>query len=465
MLAGLFPFVLFLCAVIGLIVAVLMPWFWVTIAAIPIFGLGSSYFFNKKNFFAAEIFLLIIFVLIFAAWAQACARNSLDRFYTGDHIFNIKVITVPRPAKRFNICLVKIDGFSEKIKIVDYTRRLDYLGRYEISGSLVKRLYHGCFFYLIFQPKDAKIKCVDLNFLERTSRDISRYTLKRLKDNFSDMTYRFLSSLFLGRYELLYTERQIFIDTGTTHLLAISGLHMVLVSATIFFILGLFGLSHSFRLVVASLVIFGYTFLSGISPSALRAAIMFSVLSMGFFLRRTSSSLNILGIAGVISFIGDPQILVDIGFQLSYLSIFALALFSYIFPQDREGNFFINEFEQLFNISLWVGIFLLPVVSYYFGKIYIGAFMYNIVLIPLCNLILLIVFIMFCFFPVKFLLLPLAAVLEPLSVFFIYLNKSFGSGPLSSCDFRFNLFGVCLYYIVFMAVFIFYRYNKKHEKI
>jgi competence protein ComEC len=224
-------------------------------------------------------------------------------------------------------------------------------------------------------------------------------------------------------------------------------------------------LNYSLRLILASGIIFAYTFLSGLSPSALRAALMFVAWAIAFFLRRQGNGLNILGFAGLVSFVVNPLVLFDIGFQLSYLSVLALIIFSKFFTVVREEIFLLNEFNQLFDMSLWVGLFILPIVSFYFGRVYLAAFLYNIVLIPFCNAILLMVFVFFFFLPFKFLILPLAALLEPLSVWFIDLNRFLGELPVSSISCRFSLWGVIFYYAVFMVALIYIRrYNKIYEK-
>lgn len=240
---------------------------------------------------------------------------------------------------------------------------------------------------------------------------------------------------------------------------------MTLVAGAIFFLLGLFGVKYRPRLLAATALIFFYAFLSGANPSALRAALMCAVVAGTFFAQRNSLGFNAMGLAGVVSLLCAPAVLFDIGFELSYLSISALIAASQVFPLKRGKNAFFQGVKELFVMSLWVSLFILPVVSFYFSRVYLAAFLYNIILIPFCDLILMLVFVLLVIAPMGFFAHSLGAVLDVLINWFIAANKFLGDLPVSSCSFRFNGWLVAAYYLAFLVAVLFRRrYNETHEK-
>ena len=135
------------------------------------------------------------------------------------------------------------------------------------------------------------------------------------------------NSLLLGkRRDLPSDVRQSFIDTGTSHLLAISGLHVaVMLGAVLAFGRLLFGGGRR-AFVLALGGIWLYALLSGMSPSVTRAVIMGSIYLSGRLMGREGASLPALAAAAAVMAGLNPKLLGNVSFQLSFTAVTALLL-------------------------------------------------------------------------------------------------------------------------------------------
>ena len=134
-------------------------------------------------------------------------------------------------------------------------------------------------------------------------------------------------SLLLGQRRGLPDEvRQDFIETGTSHLLAISGLHVaILLGAALALGRLLFG-GARWALLLALVAVWAYAMVSGMSPSVTRAALMGSVFLLGRALGREGASLPALAAAAAVMTALDPRLLGNVSFQLSFTAVLGLLL-------------------------------------------------------------------------------------------------------------------------------------------
>lgn len=111
---------------------------------------------------------------------------------------------------------------------------------------------------------------------------------------------------------------------GMAHVLALSGLHvgivLLLVDALLFW-MPLLPAGHKLRCVAAVALLWGYVAVTGMAPSAVRAALMFSALQLSRLFSARYSGANALAAAAFVCLCGDPELLRDPGFQLSYVAV------------------------------------------------------------------------------------------------------------------------------------------------
>lgn len=134
-------------------------------------------------------------------------------------------------------------------------------------------------------------------------------------------------SLLLGqRSGLPEQTRQDFIETGASHLLAISGLHVAIVLGAALAVGRLAFGGARWALVLPLAVVWAYALVSGMSPSVTRAAVMGSVFLLGHALGREGASLPALALAAAIMTALDPGVLDNVSFQLSFTAVAGLLL-------------------------------------------------------------------------------------------------------------------------------------------
>lgn len=133
------------------------------------------------------------------------------------------------------------------------------------------------------------------------------------------------------RSELTPTLRERYARSGTSHLLAVSGLHVGVFFFAVNLLLALLPLlhhGHRLKNLLAIVLIWLYALSTGGSPSVLRAALMFSALQLALAFSWSTRSLNTLCGVACILLVWEPDYLFDISFQLSFLAVAAILSWS-----------------------------------------------------------------------------------------------------------------------------------------
>jgi competence protein ComEC len=205
----------------------------------------------------------------------------------------------------------------------------------------------------------------------------------------------FLIGLLLGdRTDISEEIKKAFTNTGTIHVLAVSGSHVILVVTIIYIIFGLLRVPNKPKILLTICALVYYTFLTGAAPSIVRASMMAGIVLLGKYVEQKTDSYNVLGLSAVIMFLYDPKQLFDVGFQLSFAAVFSMVYFypklnSLIkrIPEPLEEFKIITPVWQLFALSLAAQIGTLPFTAYYFGKVSLISLFANLLVVPLVGII------------------------------------------------------------------------------
>ncbi len=457
---ALLNFWLFVFFALGIILGSLLPYFWVFLILFLI-SAGLGYFFYKKNKITlSDIFILILFLSLGAFWQLPYSSQKIDKFLNQENIYILKAASLPQGQGFRNVFfaeLIKVNNIParQRVKVIDYTKSMEYLNSYEVRAKLTKRQYAKSNFYSLWVKSKASLKELPMNICQKLTQKATNSLLDIFKNNLNDTAYRFLASVFLGRRELLTkAEAGIFKDAGIAHLLAISGSNIGLAAIVLFFILRLFYVRFRKCLLISLIFLFLYTFITGANPPTLRAAIMYLIFAAGYFVKRKINPFNSLGLAGLACLLINPAWLFDAGFELSFLSIFALIIGFKVFPIKPSQNAFISYLQYLFFSSFLVTLFITPLVSYYFGRVYILTVFYNVVLIPFFSFILMINFLLIIFSPLKFIAQAAGTVLSSLIALFYNLAQILGTFKFSFVAYTFSIPLIFVYYFILGAVLL-----------
>jgi competence protein ComEC len=183
---------------------------------------------------------------------------------------------------------------------------------------------------------------------------------------------------------------QAYTNAGVVHLIAISGMHLALIYALLFFITSKLPIINKSGLGSLVFILFGlwfFSLLTGGSGSVLRAAVMFSFIAVGNAFNKNASIYNSLAASAFVLLCYDPFMLWDVGFQLSYLAVLGIVVsHRYIYNWFYFKNKILNEIWKLASVSLSAQIFTLPICLYYFHQLPLLFLLGNIVAIPLSTL-------------------------------------------------------------------------------
>ncbi|UCD15887.1 MAG: ComEC/Rec2 family competence protein [Candidatus Omnitrophota bacterium] len=455
--SALFVFWLFITLSSGIVLGYYLPYFWGFFVAILICLVLIPFLYNKSLPFFSDTCIILFFLFLGAVWGISFSNQAIEKVLNKENTYRVKVISLPQSQNLRNAFFVRVKGVEGigvnlKTKAFDYTRQMQYLGSYNVRGKLIRR--RG--FYCLWVKKGAFLEEVPASLIDKAKKEITCYFLNLFKTHLSKDGYEFMSSVFLGRRELLGQKRRVFVDVGASHLLAISGLHLGVTALVLFFVLRFFNIKFRARLLISMVFLYIYTVVTGPSSSTLRSVIMYSVFVFGFFLQRRVSSLNSLGVAGVISLLISPLSLFEVGFQLSFLSVFAIILGAKLFAARTSSNAIFRYIQQILFCSLVVTVFISPLISYYFGRLYFLNILYNILLIPFFTLILIVNFIFIVFSPFGFISQSLGSVLSLLISAFISFSRFLGGIKGSFISYTFSMKGAVIYYLILASVLVGY---------
>ncbi|MCX6878625.1 MAG: ComEC/Rec2 family competence protein [Verrucomicrobia bacterium] len=194
-----------------------------------------------------------------------------------------------------------------------------------------------------------------------------------------------------------------FRNSGTLHIFSVSGMHVAMVASIAWLLLRWAGVPRRWAVLVLLPFIFGYTWISGNSPPALRSAWMASVFLGAFVFRRRPDLLNALGLVLFAALMWNGNLLFQPGVQLSYGVVAAIALGTpwasrrfawiarpepYLPPQllTRWQKFHLRcrrKLAQSLAVSLAALIGSTPLTAFHFGLVTPISLIANLALMPL----------------------------------------------------------------------------------
>jgi competence protein ComEC len=202
------------------------------------------------------------------------------------------------------------------------------------------------------------------------------------------VTRGLIEALIFGiKDELEESTTKIYADTGTIHVLAVSGLHVGLL------FMGMQLITKPIRkkwpkFAIQMAGLWLYVFICGAEPSILRAGIMLSVVAWGKSIKKNTSVFNNLGLAGILILLFQPNELFNAGFLLSFLAVGGIAWLHPILCRILAfKNTYLQKIYEFSMVTLAAQIITLPVTIHLFHRFPTYFLISNLLIIPLTTLI------------------------------------------------------------------------------
>ena len=355
-------------------------------------------------------------------------RQRMDVDWT-DEIRSMSVVVCSEPrttTRSTTVDVLTLDGMGHKLRLyfgsgtrrrllvpgqlIDISARIErprqwVHGRFDYRQYLLAHGYVGT----AFVDSRRVAPCDDMELLGRLPTmqrlrlrfAIWRHGLLQRYDGLSsdEAETAVLRAMTLGDKSQLSAQlRQSYGDTGASHVLALSGLHLSIVAWVM-----LLWVRRRRMAMVAGMatlaLVWGFALVSGLPGSVVRAAIMVStyvVMRMG---RRQSNGLNSLGLSAVLILLCSPLSVCDVGFQLSFLAVAAiLSIVPRTEPWLRAMQERLEPLPEPLNRMVASTLSLLwhlaavavaaqagtaPLVAYHFGRLPVYFLAVNMLVIPL----------------------------------------------------------------------------------
>ncbi|HLV15662.1 MAG TPA: ComEC/Rec2 family competence protein [Xanthomarina sp.] len=223
---------------------------------------------------------------------------------------------------------------------------------------------------------------------------VRKHIINKLQEQkFKPDELAIINALLLGQRndisEEIYNDYK---NAGSIHILAVSGLHVgiILIFLNLLFKpIEYIKYGWLYKIILILICLWSFAVITGLSASVLRAALMFSFVAIAINASRPINILNILASSAFVLLLFNPNLLFDVGFQLSYFAVISIVtihplLYSFWHPK----YWLVDKFWQAFIVSIAAQFGVLPISLYYFHQIPGLFFLSNIIAIPFLGYIL-----------------------------------------------------------------------------
>lgn len=243
---------------------------------------------------------------------------------------------------------------------------------------------------------------------------------KYLKDKLSeymtaDTAPLMKSLLFSDKSELSSDVSDAIAKCGLQHTMAVSGLHLTIISGFFYAMLRIFGKSRRFSSIFGIIAVLFFMMIVGFRYSAVRAGVMMIIMLSGGLMNKRADGINSLFAAATLLIIINPYCAVNISFLMSFCATLGMVLlfapiYSY-FNSKVSGNGrtalkIISPFIQ----SICATLSVLPIMWIFFGNISLLSPIANMILLPPISLCVIIGALCCLFSPIRLMAAPLCAI-------------------------------------------------------
>ena len=369
---------------------------------------------------------------------------------------SVKEVSIINGSTKLLLGNVKIDGKTYKFNIkanVDdafcvgdvleftaYLTQSKLVTNGKINTSVLKSKVH---YYCSINADEVAKKQGRAILTDKLKDDTKHILFNNLSEENAGFCYTVLfgdKSLLSENYNLIFK------NGGLAHILAVSGLHIGIFVSVLLFLLKKFKVKKKYQFFVILIILLIYNILCNFSASVFRASVMSLSLMLGMILGERNDSLSNISFAGIIVLLFQPLYLFDIGFLLSFGSVFGIILFANMFSKllakIKPPQFLCSSISVMFGATLGA----LPWICRYFGKFAPITFISNLIVLPLFTIMFIVLL-----FAVFINLMISAPLILHIAQFFVNIVTNW-SGVFAKFGMiemlNFSIISVCIYYFV-----------------
>ncbi|MDO8443772.1 MAG: ComEC/Rec2 family competence protein [Candidatus Azambacteria bacterium] len=328
---------------------------------------------------------------VFSRSDEAAAKN----FPKEKIVFSGKVIEEPDRRTDFSQYVVENEAYGRVLVKTDLYPEYFYGDNLKLNGKISTPESSADFDYKTYLAKDGIFlisKYPGITLIERPARQDFYGSLLNVKKSFIETINKlfpeplasFLAALLVGAKKTLPADlTDAFNRTGTSHIVAISGYNISIISAMLLNLLGYLFLPRKFIFWLVGVVLVLFTLIAGAEASVVRAAIMGGLLILAKREGRNYRLTNAIIFAGAAMLFFNPYLLrYDAGFQLSFLATFGLVYLVPYFEKwfSRLPNFL--SFRDNLAATLSAQAMTLPIIFFSFGRVSLIAPLANVLILP-----------------------------------------------------------------------------------
>lgn len=231
-------------------------------------------------------------------------------------------------------------------------------------------------------------------FVKRWVHKVQGYVKQKLAQNIGSQNETGVAEALLYGYDkdIDAETKQAYSNTGTLHVLAVSGMHVGIIYMVLGMLLVPFNKLKKGKVVKQLIILislWAYSFLCGMSPSILRATVMFSFIIVAGLMEERSNVYNTLAASVFVLLCFDPNLILNVGFQLSYLAVLGILFFQpFVASWYTAPNWFVHQVWEVTAVSLAAQVITFPISLFYFHSFPNCFLLSNLLMIPLTTLIL-----------------------------------------------------------------------------
>ncbi|HYG53531.1 MAG TPA: ComEC/Rec2 family competence protein [Flavobacteriales bacterium] len=397
-----------------------------------IFILAETFFFNISSVFRLRYLSGALYVLGFFSLGTFLVQHNNQRYYV-DHFSKTRcncyyaeiseapiekkssyklVVQVKqakcngnwKPVKGKLLCYVKKNEpgipeayfpqqgdcfiFSSRISEIESAKNP---GQFDYKQYLY---YHNIYQQTFIKPHELQFVKREGNWLRNFAFDLRKKLIRSFKNcGLRGNELAVASALLFGVTDNLDPAlMRSYAGTGALHVLSVSGLHVAILYGFLQLVLSFLKSRKNGNVMLGIIIlifIWFYALLTGLTPSVLRSSTMFTFIVIGQIISRQSSVYNSLAASAFVLLCYDPFLIMEVGFQLSYLAVTGIIVLYPIINRQLTVNLrYLKPVWDITSVSLAAQIATLPLGFLYFHQFPNYFVFSNLLVIPLSGFIL-----------------------------------------------------------------------------